>query len=196
MPRPKRSAEDIEQTRRQIADVALDLFRAEGASVSMRRLAQEVGCSAMTIYAHFDGKVDILQYLWADVLDKMFGQITVVIADQSDPAMRLRMAAQCFLQYWLDHPDHFRLVFMTDGVERNDVGCFLKRAETQAQFDLFADLVAATCPGRVDPKPLLDALLAGLIGAAMAHNTLADYPWADGAALADLHVDMVLKAGR
>ncbi len=192
--RPKRSAASVAQTRKQIAAVALRLFHQEGcASVSMRRLAQEAGCSPMTIYAHFDGKIDILQYLWADVLDDLFDRIGQEIAGLSGAEARLSRAGQVFLQFWLDAPDHFRLVFMSDDVSRYDVGCFLNRPETQAQFQLFTDLVAAAVPEGAEMQPRLDAFLAGLIGAAMAHNTLADYPWTAGMALADQYVDLVLR---
>ena len=89
--RPKRSAASVAQTRKQIAAVALRLFHQEGsASVSMRRLAQEAGCSPMTIYAHFDGKIDILQYLWADVLDDLFGRIREPQHEEQLRALPLR----------------------------------------------------------------------------------------------------------
>jgi AcrR family transcriptional regulator len=62
--RPPRSETDISKYRSKIADHALAIYRAEGfGAVSMRRLANEVGCAPMTIYAHFEGKTDILRYL-------------------------------------------------------------------------------------------------------------------------------------
>jgi AcrR family transcriptional regulator len=192
--RPKRSDADVAQTRKEIAAVALRLFHAEGCnSVSIRRLAQEAGCSPMTIYAHFDGKIGILQYLWADVLDQLFEQIEAEIASLTSEVARLSAAAQTFLRFWIEAPEHFRLVFMSDGVERSDVGCFLNRAETKAQFQRFAELVAAAVPAGADATQRFDSLLAALIGAAMAHNTLTDYPWIAADKMADDYVDLAIR---
>jgi AcrR family transcriptional regulator len=58
--RPPRSETDILEYRSKIARHALAIYRAEGfGAVSIRRLAKEVGCAPMTIYAHFEGKTDI-----------------------------------------------------------------------------------------------------------------------------------------
>ena len=110
--RPPRSESDIAEYRSKIAKQALAIYRAEGFdAVSMRRLAKEVGCAPMTIYAHFEGKHDILRYLWADVLADMSSEIQGKLERIDAPAERLQMAAQTFVSYWVDHPDHFRLVF-------------------------------------------------------------------------------------
>ena len=59
--RPPRSESDIVEFRSKIAKHALAIYRSEGfGAFSMRRLAKEVGCAPMTIYAHFEGKQDIL----------------------------------------------------------------------------------------------------------------------------------------
>ena len=74
--RPPRSESDIVEFRSKIAKQALAIYRAEGfGAVSMRRLAKEVGCAPMTIYAHYEGKQDILRHLWADVLADMSSEI-------------------------------------------------------------------------------------------------------------------------
>lgn len=182
--RPPRSADDIATFRAKVAKHALAIYRADGfGAVSMRRLAQDVGCTPTTIYAHFDGKTDILRLLWADVLAEMADNIRADIAAVRAPTQRLRVAAQSFVSYWSDHPEHFRLVFMSADVARTDVTTFLEDTQTRAYFQMFPDLVAAlNCPPE-EVKTRADALLCGLIGIALCTNTIADYPWPSSAAL-------------
>lgn len=179
--RPPRAPHDIAAMRTKIADHALTLFRTEGfAAVSIRRLAREVGCAPMTIYAHFESKTDILRFLWADVLDRLFADIRHRLATSPDtPRARLATAATLFLNYWLDHPDHFRLVFMSQDITRADVRSFVEDARTLDHFALLSDLVAAAAPPGADITTRTDTLVAALIGTAMCKITIADYPWSD-----------------
>ena len=176
--RPPRKESDIAEYRSKIAKQALAIYRAEGFdAVSMRRLAKEVGCAPMTIYAHFEGKQDILRYLWADVLADMSGEIQGKLERIDAPAERLQMAAQTFVSYWVDHPDHFRLVFMSNDVTRSDVNTFVMDEETLAHFQMFSDLVQDILQNESNVKASTDTLISGMIGIALCLNTIRDYPW-------------------
>ncbi|MFT7595097.1 MAG: AcrR family transcriptional regulator [Paracoccaceae bacterium] len=176
--RPPRSKADVLAFRSNVAKHALALYRQEGfAAVSMRRLAKEVGCAPMTIYAHFDGKTDILKHLWADVLAEMADQVRESLESIAAPDARLQMAAQTFVAYWVDHPDHFRLVFMSNDVERADVSSFIKDHQALEHFQMFLDLVREVLPQDGDVKAKTDTLIAAMIGVALCNNTIRDYPW-------------------
>ncbi|MEH6646353.1 TetR/AcrR family transcriptional regulator [Sulfitobacter sp.] len=184
--RPPRSESDIAEYRSKIAKQALAIYRAEGFdAVSMRRLAKEVGCAPMTIYAHFEGKQDILRYLWADVLADMSREIQRKLERIDAPAERLQMAAQAFVSYWVDHPDHFRLVFMSNDVTRSDVSTFVMDEETLAHFQMFSDLVQDILQNESNVKASTDTLISGMIGIALCLNTIRDYPWADATMMTD-----------
>jgi AcrR family transcriptional regulator len=184
--RPPRSETDILEYRSKIARHALAIYRAEGfGAVSMRRLAREVGCAPMTIYAHFEGKTDILRYLWADVLAEMSGEIQNEMKSIVAPVERLRTAAQTFVSYWIDHPDHFRLVFMSNDVTRADVSSFIMDDKTLVHFRMFSDLVQEVRPEDSNVKTKTDTLISGMIGIALCMNTIRDYPWADAPAMTD-----------
>lgn len=188
--RPPRSREDIRATQSKIAGHALRLFRDEGfEAVSIRRLAHEAGCAPMTIYAHFDGKIDILRYLWADVFSMLFTEIRVALAPVHDANDRLHLAAGMFTAYWLTHPDHFRLVFMSNAVSRSDVSSFVQDDQTLAHFRFFYDLVGAVVPDVTAAKPQTDALIAGLIGIALCVTTIRDYPWTEARDMTRMLVD-------
>lgn len=184
--RPARNATQMEAARDKIARHALTLFRQEGfASVSIRRLAKEVGCAPMTIYAHFGGKTDILQYLWADVLKDVFEEIQTGLDKTEAPQDRLAAAAKAFVRYWLNNADHFRLVFMSGGVSRTDVATFMKDPQTRQYFKLISDLVKAAAPDQADVKTRADTLVSGLIGIALCLNTIVDYPWSAADAMTE-----------
>ena len=184
--RPRRSESDIVEFRSTIAKHALAIYRAEGfGAVSMRRLAKDVGCAPMTIYAHFEGKQDILRYLWADVLADMSDEIQEKLKLIVAPVERLRTAAQTFVSYWVDHPDHFRLVFMSNDVTRSDVSTFVMDEETLAHFRVFSDLVQVVLQDYSNQKASIDTLISGMIGIALCLNTIRDYPWADATIMTD-----------
>jgi AcrR family transcriptional regulator len=184
--RPPRSETDISKYRSKIADHALAIYRAEGfGAVSMRRLAKEVGCAPMTIYAHFEGKTDILRYLWADVLAEMSDEIQKQLKPIVSPVERLQTAAQTFVSYWIDHPDHFRLVFMSNDVTRSDFSTFVMDDKTLVHFKMFSDLVQDALPEDSDVKLKTDTLISGMIGIALCANTIRDYPWADASKMTD-----------
>ncbi len=176
--RPPRSPAEIALMRSKIANHAQRLFRDEGfEAVSIRRLAKEVGCAPMTIYAHFDSKTDILHHLWGDVLDGLFAGINEQLAWVEDPVQRLNIAAQGFVDYWLTQPEHFRLVFMSSDVSRADVGLFMEETRTLRYFAFLSDLIQAALPGQADVKCKADTLVAGMIGIALCLNTIRDHSW-------------------
>jgi len=184
--RPPRSSAEIQKFRSKIGKHALEIYRAEGfGAVSMRRLAKEVGCAPMTIYAHFEGKTDILKYLWADVLRDMSNDIEKKLKSVVGPRERLRSATQTFVDYWIDHPDHFRLVFMSNDVTREDVSTFIMHDDTLAHFRMFSSLIKEVHPEEHDVKMRTDTLISGMIGIALCANTILDYPWADATSMTE-----------
>lgn len=193
--RPPRAAKDIKRMRDKIAEQAMQIFQQDGFdALSIRRLAREVGCSPMTIYAHFDGKPEILRHLWGAVLGQVFAKIAEQLQGVEAPELRLRLAAQCFVAHWLEHPDQFRMVFMSSGVVRSDVASFMSGAATIGHFQTFMDLVAQTSVPKGEVKIRTEALIMGMIGVALSCNTIRDYPWGDPAEITDIMVAGVLRA--
>ncbi|MFT4962562.1 MAG: hypothetical protein ACI92Z_003661, partial [Paracoccaceae bacterium] len=102
-------------------------------------------------------------------------------------------AAGMFTDYWLKHPDHFRLVFMSNAITRTDVSSFVQDDHTLAHFRFFHDLVRAVVPDEEAAKPQTDALIAGLIGVALCAKTIRDYPWTDARDMAQMLVDRLAR---
>ena len=170
--------------RQAIAAAARRVFLAEGYdSVSLRRLASEVGCTPMAIYTYYDSKLDILRQLWAEVFDAAFAEVERACAEGATPASQLKAMCQAYVRYWLDHPDHYRLVFMSTGVTQDDVTVFVEADAIATRYAVFATALSA-CVGQDDPRIAThaEALICGLIGIAHSHITVSGYPWsaADG----------------
>ena len=192
--RPTRTKAEIQEYRSKIGKHALEIYRAEGfGAVSMRRLAKEVGCVPMTIYAHFEGKTDILRFLWADVLSDMSRDIEKKLKSVVGARERLRTAAQTFVEYWIIHPDHFRLVFMSNDVTRADVSTFIKDESTLAHFLIFSDLFQEVMPEDLEAEVRTDTLISGMIGIALCANTIPDYPWSDASSMTEQLLSSIIE---
>ncbi|WP_108862470.1 TetR/AcrR family transcriptional regulator [Ruegeria sp. Alg231-54] len=176
--RPPRSETEIIEFRTKVSQHAMALYRQDGfEAVSIRRLSKAVGCAPTTLYAHFAGKTEILMLLWAEVLAEMAEHVQASVKTTSDPAERLKAAALAFVSYWIDHPDHFRLVFMSNDVGRSDVDSFIETGDVLGYFQMFADLIRNLDPKPGDVKVRTDALVAGMIGVSLCSITVRNYPW-------------------
>ena len=194
--RPPLSATAIDEMRARIADAARKLFKSEGyAAVSMRRLAQDVGVTPMTLYTYYDAKVDILRHLWTQIFDVVFDKVDTAAAKSRDARGRLRAASLAYVAYWLDHRDHYRVVFMTEGISQAEVGVFVKDATTAQRFAAFTRALAANLPanGRA-LKEKTDLLLCGLHGIAHCAITMSSYPWTRPEKLVDDLIDGLLES--
>lgn len=178
--RPSISAAKKLKMQRDIAAAARQLFQDEGyAKISMRRIAAEIGCSPMTLYKYYDAKVDILRTLWGDVFAELFDRLDA-LPETADG--RLQTFGLTYVQYWMDHPDYYRMVFISDGVTQSDVSVFIDSPELVQRFTLFSQALLNSFEENPDPdvlKAKLDAFICFLNG--IAHNliTISGYPWSD-----------------
>jgi AcrR family transcriptional regulator len=91
-------------SRERIAATALALVDREGlAGLSTRRLGDELGCEAMSVYHHFPSKAHLMDA----VVDLMLAEARVAMAEEWDWLERLRRAAHGFRAMALKHPKFF-----------------------------------------------------------------------------------------
>ena len=154
----------------------------------MRRIAKDVGCSPMTLYKYYDARIDILRTLWADVFRQVFNQLDVLDVKDFAPREKLSLLATTYVEYWLNHTEHYRLVFMADGVTQPEVSIFIDTPEIVARYQVFANAIMA---GQIDLSPdtlklKLDGLICILHG--IAHNliTISGYDWSAASDLVEI----------
>lgn len=91
-------------SRERIAAAALALIDREGLpALSTRRLGDELGCEAMSIYHHFPAKAHLMDAL----VDLMLAEARIPAACEGDWLDRLRCAAHGFRAMALKHPKFF-----------------------------------------------------------------------------------------
>jgi AcrR family transcriptional regulator len=91
-------------SRERIAATALALVDREGlAGLSTRRLGDELGCEAMSIYHHFPSKAHLMDA----VVDLVLTDARVAMAEEWGWLERLRRAAHGFRAMALKHPKFF-----------------------------------------------------------------------------------------
>lgn len=91
-------------SRERIAAAALALVDREGlAALSTRRLGDELGCEAMSIYHHFPNKAHLMDAL----VDLMLAETRIPAIDEGEWLERLRRTAHSFRAMALMHPKFF-----------------------------------------------------------------------------------------
>ena len=189
--RPKLAPEQREEMRDKIAAVAKKMFMEEGFRVvSMRKLASEIGCAPMTLYQYYENKLSILQTLWVHVFAEL-EQLLEESQTVTEPGNRLRLLMKAYVSYWIDRPEHYRLVFMTEGVSQSDVNVFLDAPQVKKMFGLFGAVLQQLNP-TADEHRIglhLDFLLSTMQGVIHNRITISGYPWCDEEEVLEFAVD-------
>ena len=98
-----------------IRNTARELFAHEGyESVSMRRIGAEVGCSPMALYRHYASKEDLLVSICEETFDQMLRAVDRVSGTPGTPLERLRLAINTIIDFYVSHPNHYRVTFTTE----------------------------------------------------------------------------------
>src|SRR5262245_63796177 len=103
---------DIADFRSELCKVATERFARFGyEGVSMRQLAEALGCSPKTPYRYFKDKADILATVRAQAFTRFAEALEKAIAGVSDPAERGRLAGEAYLGFALKNPHAYRIMF-------------------------------------------------------------------------------------
>lgn len=120
----------MSETREAILNAARDLYLAEGlAGLSMRKIARATGVTATAIYHHFDDKEAVLINLVVRA-SHIFLEFLSRGLHGKTPLQRLQMSGDGYLEFALEHPGYYRIMFMAP---KEDHG--LVRLNEQAQAD-------------------------------------------------------------
>lgn len=102
-----------EELRRNILDAAREAFVRDGyAAVSMRMLAESVGCSHPALYLHFKDKREIFDA----IVEESFAQLAVALRGMkvsgNDPVRWARKAARAYVDFGLANPHAYEFAFV------------------------------------------------------------------------------------
>lgn len=180
----ERRKRDQEALRNRILDAARELFADLGyEAVTMRRIAARIEYSPTTIYLHFRDKAALVRELCSmDFLS--LAERFRAIGAQRDPLDRIKAIGRAFTEFGLEHPNHYRLMFMTPHppVPENA----RRIAKGSLDEDAWAILVAAVAEAQHkgvlrsdtgDANALAQQFFSGVHGAVALHLAKADDPW-------------------
>lgn len=184
----ERREREREEVRGRILDAARDLFARDGyEAVTMRKIAEAIEYSPTAIYLHFKDKESLVRELCLsdfDSLAKAFQRI----AREPDPLERLKKVGLAYADFALEHPNHYRLMFMTPHPgDVNDEEETAKR-KGNPEGDAYAFLVATVAeaiekgllrPELKDPHLVAQAAWAGVHGVVSLHVAKGTDGWID-----------------
>jgi AcrR family transcriptional regulator len=99
--------------RERIIDAASKVFEEEGyENLSMRRVAQEAGCSQMAMYRHFSNKEALTQHICTQLYSRFAVKINRQIETAADPWERLMRFVSALIRFATNYPDHYSLIFL------------------------------------------------------------------------------------
>ncbi len=107
---PKTSSPELKTA---ILAAARTRFAAEGfEATSMRRIAEDVGCSATAIYIYFEDKQRLMDALVLEDFQKLAAGFQKLLKVK-DPFERILRAGGQLTAFAIRFPNHYRLIFMT-----------------------------------------------------------------------------------
>ena len=112
-PRARRGEGDL--LRQEILDAAGRLLAEHGDenAVSVRMIADAVGVSPPSIYLHFPDKDALIEAVCEDRFAAFDLALEEAAAGETDPLEALRARGRAYVRYGLDHPEAYRVIFMT-----------------------------------------------------------------------------------
>jgi len=148
--------QDIADFRTELCKVATERFARFGyEGVTMRQLAEALGCSPKTPYRYFKDKADILATVRAEAFAKFADALEAAVANApEDPVARAQRVGEAYHQFAMANPHAYRIMFDIDAPiddSHPDLGPQARRAA--AHITRTAEQLAKA--GLIDVDPTL-----------------------------------------
>ena len=151
-----------------VLDAARQLLVREGyRDLSMRDVANAVGCSVSSIYLYFAGKDELVHTLMDEGFERWYRRMMDITDGDGTPRDKLEAICRAYVEFGLANREFYEIMYMfhSDRMARYPKELF-RRA--RRNFDLIADLVTAYVPESVaapdDARIAATALWATLHG--------------------------------
>ena len=105
----------MSESRDRILALACDLYLSDGLDgFSMRKLAKAVGVTAPALYRHFESKERLLHDVMVQAYEEFARYLYRSLAGTT-PGERFRMASGAYVDFALEHPKLYDILFATPG---------------------------------------------------------------------------------
>jgi AcrR family transcriptional regulator len=199
--RPRSRKGEGERLRDEILAAADELLVATASedAVSIRAVADAVGVTPPSIYRHFPDKESLLVAVCLRSFDG-FAEVMREARNPDDPVEGLRALARAYVRYGLEHPEHYRIMFM-DRLELSTDQYAAEMMSESSSFGVLLDTVRGLkSSGLLRPElvevddfhlgVLLWSTVHGLTSLFVAKPNL---PWVDREGLVADACDVILK---
>jgi AcrR family transcriptional regulator len=110
--RPSLRPDEIESFRERLCDAAMRMFAEEGyEAVTLRGLAEKLGCSHATPYRYFADKREIFAAVCALGFDRFADALERAARGVADPEQRLRAIGRAYFKFAMSEPHAYRIMF-------------------------------------------------------------------------------------
>lgn len=176
----RRTELESAEIRARILNSARTLFDEKGVSgLGMRSIAARANIPTATVYGYFPSKTAIIRGLWSLAFDPLFARMLAEEQRYSNPRLRLVHVAQTYIDYWLQHPEHYRMVFLIEDLpDASGGGWFIEQTSVVDSYLRFGSMIANARgePNR-DCQLEAEALICALNGVVHMGVTVSEYPW-------------------
>lgn len=121
-PRARAARGDGARLRDEIVEAGLRLLLETGDedAVTIRAVAKAVGVSPPSIYLHFPDKDSLLHAVCDATFDELDDFIEKAVTGIDDVAEELRARGRAYVQFGVDNPEQYRILFMTRPTHEHD----------------------------------------------------------------------------
>jgi AcrR family transcriptional regulator len=186
-----------EKLKQEIIEAAERLLVEAGSqeAVSIRAIADAVGCTPPAIYMHFADKDELFFELCEGRFALFRDYLAEARASTDDPVEALRRCGRAYIRFAMENPDQYRILFMTgptvpDNKELQDTVGFQSFMAVIEAVQLAVD-AGAIRP--VDPFLTAVALWASSHGLASLMIGATRFPWPDREAIVEHQIDMLIS---
>ena len=112
--RPRARRGEGDRLRQEILDGAARLLLETGdeEAVSIRAVAEEVGVTPPSIYMHFADKSALMRAVSSTQFCVLHDYLEAAVAGIEDPDEQLRQRGKAYVRFGIEHPEHYRVLFM------------------------------------------------------------------------------------
>ena len=181
--------------REDILDAASRLFFEQGGAdgMTMRGVAAAAGVSPPAVYLHFADKDELIFAVCQEIFGKLDQALEAAADGIDDPIEGMKARARAYVHFGLEHPDHYRVLFMqSPDSQPHHYGP--EEVKASAAFEhLMSNVAALAADPRlrddIDPYELALTCWAFVHGLTSLLITKPDFGWPDADTLLDGYFD-------
>jgi AcrR family transcriptional regulator len=186
-----------------LLEAARELFLSRGVNaVTVRSIAQKAGCSVGLPYHYVDSKEDLLARLLAGTFTRLLDRLRRQAKSHQAPLERLGAVLAAYVQFGLEHPHDYALLFAAGPGEVHEHLCRVFHTLGIECYGVIRDCCAeCICTGEFredlqDAEAAAQALWAGAHGLVHLLGAAEGFPFRPRKALLRCHVETLVAGVR